>query len=85
MACGRGEVPAEIVLVVSNKPDAAGLERAARFSWEAAAERMEAVYRRVVEGQPRGPAGARPLRRRRAISSIAGRVWWKNASSPAHM
>ena len=27
-ACARGEVPAEIVLVVSNKPDAAGLERA---------------------------------------------------------
>jgi phosphoribosylglycinamide formyltransferase-1 len=27
-ACGRGEVPAEIVLVLSNKPDAPGLERA---------------------------------------------------------
>jgi len=27
-ACARGEVPAEIVLVVSNKADAAGLERA---------------------------------------------------------
>jgi len=27
-ACSRGEVPAEIVLVVSNKPDAPGLERA---------------------------------------------------------
>jgi phosphoribosylglycinamide formyltransferase-1 len=27
-ACARGEVPAEIVLVVSNKTDAAGLERA---------------------------------------------------------
>ena len=27
-ACARGEVPAEIVLVVSNKPDAPGLERA---------------------------------------------------------
>jgi phosphoribosylglycinamide formyltransferase-1 len=27
-ACSRGEVPAEMVLVVSNKPDAAGLERA---------------------------------------------------------
>lgn len=27
-ACQRGEVPAEIVLVLSNKPDAAGLERA---------------------------------------------------------
>lgn len=27
-ACQRGEVPAEIALVLSNKPDAAGLERA---------------------------------------------------------
>lgn len=27
-ACRRGEVPAEIALVLSNKPDAAGLERA---------------------------------------------------------
>ena len=27
-ACARGEVPAEVVLVVSNKTDAAGLERA---------------------------------------------------------
>ncbi len=27
-ACARGEVPAEIVLVLSNKPDAPGLERA---------------------------------------------------------
>ena len=27
-ACARGEVPAEIVLVVSNKADAPGLERA---------------------------------------------------------
>lgn len=27
-ACARGEVPAEIVLVLSNRPDAAGLERA---------------------------------------------------------
>lgn len=27
-ACARGEVPAEIVLVISNRPEAAGLERA---------------------------------------------------------
>ena len=27
-ACARGEVPAEIALVVSNRPDAPGLERA---------------------------------------------------------
>ncbi|MEW6337542.1 MAG: phosphoribosylglycinamide formyltransferase [Acidobacteriota bacterium] len=27
-ACARGEVPAEIVVVISNKPDAQGLERA---------------------------------------------------------
>jgi phosphoribosylglycinamide formyltransferase-1 len=27
-ACARGEIPAEIVLVVSNRPDAPGLERA---------------------------------------------------------
>jgi phosphoribosylglycinamide formyltransferase-1 len=27
-ACARGEVPAEIALVISNKPEAAGLERA---------------------------------------------------------
>ena len=27
-ACGRGEVPAEVVLVLSNRPDAPGLERA---------------------------------------------------------
>lgn len=34
-AMARGEVPAEIVLVVSNRPDAAGLQKAAELGLEA--------------------------------------------------
>jgi phosphoribosylglycinamide formyltransferase-1 len=35
-ACSRGEVPAEIVLVVSNRPDAPGVERARELGLPAA-------------------------------------------------
>ena len=48
-ACGRGEIPAEIVLVVSSKRDAAGLERARERGIPALAIHGKAISREEHE------------------------------------
>ena len=61
-ACARGEVPAEIVLVVSNRPDAPGLERARERGIPAAAIPGKGLPReeheRLRRRGDRGGAGA---------------------------
>lgn len=52
-ACRRGEVPAEIVLVLSNRPDALGLLRARELGIPAIAIPSRGVPRQVHEDQLR--------------------------------
>ena len=48
-ACTRGDVPAEIVVVLSNKADAAGLEKARELGIEAVAVPHKGLKRRAHE------------------------------------
>jgi len=50
-ACARGEVPAEVVLVVSNRPDAPGLERARERGIPAVAIAGKGLTREEHEGR----------------------------------